>query len=662
MNTPRSASAPHPSRDDDNNNNSNSRPSFCPNCACHQAPRAPTTLKRRRDHGSDGALLNDDGRVPGSGTHPTLSPGAPLDGTVVGAPLHKRVRLASAVEQTRVRIFNSTSPAKLRPSGDALQSTTTPAADDSSPFASLPPETVRAIVSLLNDRDYLACMLASSRFHVCSPQDVLLRRYAARDIFDSNETLADIQFVCARYGREPQLGMIVKAASRGRHDIVMYIVQSLGARAAITSWTAPKPSDPDSPDARACVKDALCAALDGNHMRVISALAQRYGFNETVAATGLMARAARLGRLNVVKAFHNAVAECARRRQESDIAAGREPRSFDLHIACRSRLPYGGNIQELTSVGMAAWNAGHVNVLDWLIETQCPGACVPNRHLLEDAVAAGRVVLARWAASKMGQHAVVGRRAVDEAAAHGHVGTVRWAHESNLRRCSVSTIQAAVHYGRPGCIDVLRWAAGEAGRPPAVPEWRDVPVALIAAREGNANVIRWLYEHHPECVTPEAARHAARAGHNDVVLFLHKVGVAPVTRVSLLGRAVKSRDIDLVDAVAAAGAPFKQSALVFAIRYKLNGIVTALCRHYAGVIDPKEAMRAAGREGAYKIARVIMTELSGACIEHARESIPAGRSPKALGKCMCCTCKPTRTRAPASERRLRPLAAHPADA
>lgn len=637
---------------DDNND----RPFLCPDCARHQVSDAPPTLKRRRDHDSNDETDSDHASV--LCAQPTAPRGVATNGMVVGATLHKRARLASAVEQTRIRIFNSTPPIEPHPSDDALRSTSTIVVG-STPFAVLPVETVRAIVSLLGDRDYYACMLASSLFHVCNRQDVLLRRYATRDIFDSNETLADIEFVCARHGREPQLPMIVKAASRGRRDIVMHIVQSLGARAAIPSWNAPKPVDTtatSSPDVRTCVKDALCAALDGNHMLVISALAQRYGFNETIAATGLMARAARLGRLNVVKVFHEAVAECARRRREADIAAGREPRPFDLHIACRNRLPYNGNIQEFVSVGMAAWHGGHVRVLDWLIETQCPGACVADRHRLEDAVTTGRVVLARWAASKMGRDAVVGRRAVDEAAARGHVGTVRWAHESNLRRCSVSTIQMAAHHGKPGCVDVLRWAAGEAGRPPAVPEWRDAPVALIAAREGHVNVIQWLYEQHRECVTPETARHAARAGHTAVVRFLHEKGVSPVTRVSLLGRAVKSRKVDLVDAMAAAGAPYKPSALVFAIRYKLNDIVTVLCRRYAGVIDPDEAMRAAGREAAYKIARAIMTELPGACIERARESIPMGRSAKALGKCACCACKPVRAGAPAPERRPRPLA------
>lgn len=623
---------------------------LCPDRTRHQTLNATPTLKRRRD-----CNPNDYG-APALAVRPTLARGASAHGTVVGASLHKRVRVDCAIGSISIRTVGSVSLVSTQPSDAVPRSTNVV---DAVPFALLPVETVRAIVGLLDDRDYYACMLASSLFHVCNHHDVLLRRYAKRDIFDSDETLADIEFVCARYGREPELAAIIKAASRGRHDIVMHIVQSLGTRASISSWNAPKSADPALPpsvDVRACVKDALCAALDGGHMRVISTLAARYGFNETIAATGLMARAARMGRLEVVKAFHNAVVGCAQRRQEADTAAGRPPRSFDLHVACRHRLAYGGSIQELTSVGMAAWHGGHTHVLDWLIDTQCPGACFPDRHCLEDAVSTGRVALARWAASRMGQRAAVGRRAVDEAAARGHVGTVRWAHESNLRRCSVSTIEMAARSGR---VDVIRWAAGDAGRPAAVPEWRDARVTMLAACEGNVNIIQWLYDHHRECVTPEAARHAARAGHTAVVRFLHEKGVAPVTRVSLLGRAVKSRKVDLVDAVAAAGAPYKPSALVFAIRYKLNDIVAVLCRRYIGVIDPVEAMRAAGREAAYKIARAIMTDLPGACIERARESIPVGRSAKALGKCVCYACKPTGKRAPAPERQPHTLAALP---
>nr|UMO80272.1 Ankyrin repeat domain containing protein [Pandoravirus aubagnensis] len=626
---------------------------LCPGCVRHQTLDVTPTLKRRRNHDPNDRANNHG--APVLAAHPTLARGASAHETVVGTPLHKRARVDRTVGPTFIHTVNSASLAQPQPSDVVPRSATV----DSTPFALLPAETVRAIVGFLGDRDYYACMLASSLFHVCNHQDVLLRRYATRDIFDSNETLADIEFVCARYGREPELAVIVKAASRGRRDIVMHVVHSLGPRASIPSWNAPKSTDSALPsllDVRTCVKDALCAALDGGHMLVISALAARYGFNETVAATGLMSRAARMGRLDVVKAFHNAVVGCAQRRREGDTKAGRPPRPFDPHIACRHRLAYNGSIQELTSVGTAAWHGGHTHVLDWLIDTQCPGACVPDRHYLDDAVSRGRVALARWAASRMGQRAVVGRRAVDEAASRGHVDTVRWAHESNLRRCSVSTIEMAARSGR---VDVIRWAAGDAGRPAAVPEWRDARVATLAACEGNVNIIQWLYEHHRECVTPEAARHAARAGHTAVVRFLHEKGVAPVTCVSLLGRAVKSRKVDLVDAVAAAGAPYKPGALVFAIRYKLNDIVGVLCRRYIGVIDPVEAMRAAGREAAYKIARAIMTDLPGACIERARESIPVGRSAKALGKCVCYACKPTAKRVPAPERQPRTLAALP---
>nr|UDO47052.1 ankyrin repeat [Pandoravirus massiliensis] len=617
-------------------------PFLCHDCA-HQRPLdAPRTLKRRRDHDLD--ERTDSNSASALGTAPIAFRGARVDGTVIGVvSSHKRARVDRALDETHTRIANEVRPTESRPSDDQ-------------PFAplvsislvSLPVETVRSIVGFLNDRDYYSCMLASSLFHVCNHHDVLLRRYATRDIFDSNETLADIAFVRARQRRLPALPVIVKAASRGRHDIVMYTVRGLGARAAIPSWEAPKP-DAGSPDIRACVKDALYAALNGDHRRVVVALARHYGFSETIAATGLMTHAARIGRLNAVEAFHGLIVAFGQRRQAADVAAGRPPRAFDPHVACRRGAVYNIAASDLAGVGEAAWQGEHVHVLDWLLNRQCPGAYVPDRHSLAFAVSTGRVVLARWAASKMGQRAAVGRRDIDNAAAHGHVATVRWAHESKLRRCSVSTIEMAARSGKPGCVDVLRWAAGDGTRPAAVPEWRDARVAVLAACAGHLNIIQWLYEHHRECVTPEAARCAARAGHVDVVRFLHEKGVAPVTHVNLLGRAVKSRNVKLVDAIAAAGAHYKPSALVFATRCKLNDIVAVLCRRYAHVIDPDEAMRVAGREAAYKIARAIMADLPGACLERARESIPPGRSAKALGKCLCRVCKP----APAPDRRAK---------
>ncbi|AJF96908.1 ankyrin repeat protein [Pandoravirus inopinatum] len=73
----------------------------------------------------------------------------------------------------------------------------------------MPPETMRAIIDLIDDRDLHACLLASPCFHVYSRAEMLARRYAldsGRDIFDSDEPVADIIGLCKRQRRRSRSG------------------------------------------------------------------------------------------------------------------------------------------------------------------------------------------------------------------------------------------------------------------------------------------------------------------------------------------------------------------------------------------------------------------------------------------------------------------------
>lgn len=519
--------------------------------------------------------------------------------------------------------------------------------DDTVLLTSLPAETIRAIVDLVDDRDLLACLLASSCFHVYSRMDTLLRRYAlgsGRDILDSDEPVTDVVAVCKRQRRPTTLDMLERPAARGRRDIVSVIMQTVAPALKTFSWTtAPLPTV-DGP-ARSIYR-ALIAAVHADRIGPIVEIAARLGIVETLTATRLMLHAARAGRLSLVKEFHRAMAHCARKARERDVREGRPPSASIAHAAC-GHPTWEGN------VGTAAWQGGHVDVLDWLIDTRCPRALSPLPHALNEAIMDGNAEVARWAASRLGQRAHCSRHAIDHAASSGHVEAVRWAHESHLRRCAVSTIEAAAAGQGARCIDVLAWVAGEGDRPGAVPEWRDARVAVKAAESGRYEIVRWLAKAHPECLTPEAARCAARHGHADIVLFLHAAGVAPIDRFNPLKRTAKSSNARAVSAVAAAGAAYDARALAIAIRSKSVPMVAALCEHYAQSIDPVEAMRMAGRETACKIARNMAAVLPGACLEHARKTVPPHRSAKALGRCPCDAC---RTRTTDARRPRRPQA------
>ncbi|AGO85506.1 hypothetical protein psal_cds_1206 [Pandoravirus salinus] len=500
-------------------------------------------------------------------------------------------------------------------------------------IGSMPAETVRAIVDLVGDRDLYACLLASSCFHVYSRAEMLARRYAlgsGRDIFDSNEPVGDVIALCKRQRRRISLAVIERPAARGRHDIVAVVMQAFMPRLRGFAWRTPPPP-PGLSDHGSVLRRALDAAVDAGHVGPVCEIAGRLGFTETLIATRLMLRAARAGHLSVVQHLHRGVAHYA---AEACKRQGGSPTRAALHAAC-GRPEWGDK------VGHVAWDHGRTDILDWLIQADCPYALCPSSHLLDDAIRRGRVSLARWVASRANNSHQISctRAAVDMAASAGHAAAVRWAHESNLRRCAVSTLEAAAVSDRPGCLNILKWAAGEVCLPGAVAEWRDARIALKAAEYGRLEVVQWLAEAHRECLTPEAARCAARHGHSDIVLFLHEMGVAPLTLYNPLKRAAKSVNARALAAVADAGAPYDARALAVAIRHKSMPMVVVLCERYTALIDTVEAMRMAGANAACKIARHMVAVLPGACLTHARATVPPHRSAKALGQCACAACR-----------------------
>jgi hypothetical protein len=459
--------------------------------------------------------------------------------------------------------------------------------------------------------------------------DVLLRRYAldsSRDILDTDEPLSDIVAVCKRQIRLCHFSMLVKPARRGRRDLVAVIMDSRQPALRTFSWTA---STLQQRMRAAHITLALTAAVDGGHMGPIVEIGARLGMIETLVTTRLMLRAACVGNLSLVKDLHTAVATYRERPlpdRETSVAAAVGP-----HCAC-------GNSAWASNVGLTAWEHKHAHILDWLLEAKCPYALRPDLHRLNAAVAMGNISLARWAASHLGRPVRCTRASLDHAAGIGAVDVVRWAHETNVRRCAPSTLQAAAASKSRRALDVLEWACGDNDRPAAVPEWRDAQIALQAAMNGSLNVIHWLAKTHLDCLTPEAARYAARRGHASIVLFLDKIKVAPLARFNPLKRVAKSLNAKALDDVASAGAAYDDGALKTAIRHKSVPMVEVLCKHYADRIDRVEAMRMAGQEVAFKIARIMAATLPGACLTHARAAVPSTRSAKTLGTCPCAAC------------------------
>ncbi|AJF96816.1 hypothetical protein TW95_gp0082 [Pandoravirus inopinatum] len=255
-----------------------------------------------------------------------------------------------------------------------------------------------------------------------------------------------------------------------------------------------------------------------------------------------------------------------------------------------------------------------LSVLTHLATRGCPMVPKPTIFAMAMTVSKGLLRVAAWldglpeVQARPHELRRCSRRDVDRAAGDGHYAVVQWAHERGIRRCALSTLLSGIRSGHAqGRVDFVRWAlaedplwphgidttegqSGGAGdvaaapaagpwtgppstgprrsRPARVPEWRDGLLAIEAAKAGALDVVQWLYETHPEMVSIEAARAAASACNADIAIYLHEVGVAPLTAYPCLRRASERipdterrsrQSVDRVagalDKLAAAGAP-----------------------------------------------------------------------------------------------------------
>ncbi|AVK75545.1 hypothetical protein pqer_cds_1123 [Pandoravirus quercus] len=295
-----------------------------------------------------------------------------------------------------------------------------------------------------------------------------------------------------------------------------------------------------------------------------------------------------------------------------------------------------------------------LSVLTHLATRGCPIVPKPTAFAMAMIVSKGLLRVAVWLDTlpEVQEHPHelrrCSRRDVDRAAADGHYAVVQWTHERGIRRCALSTLLSGIRSGHPqGRVDFVRWALAEdplwhhgidtmeersdgagdiatvpaAGpwtgppstgprrpRPARVPEWRDGLLAIEAAKAGALDVVQWLYENHPEMVSIEAARAAASACNADIAIYLHEVGVAPLTAYPCLRRASEripdterrsrqsvDRVADALDKLAAAGAPYDPRVLANVVRHQCAPALRVIVKHYC--VDPTNATDTVARHG-----------------------------------------------------------------
>ncbi|AVK77123.1 hypothetical protein pmac_cds_435 [Pandoravirus macleodensis] len=245
-----------------------------------------------------------------------------------------------------------------------------------------------------------------------------------------------------------------------------------------------------------------------------------------------------------------------------------------------------GHVVDLDASNMAAWLHNHRNVAG---STNSVAHDIATRVKVDHLITRDRISLARWLVD-VRPHVPNDERIADgvlmDAAEAGRVDTVSFVHVAGLCACPIRALLAAAARGK---INVLCWALGDpvAGADRAtnapIASWDPVRIAYYAAKRKRVDVLSWMLSR-PDthaAITPGVARCALRYGADiDIIRDMHQRGSAPFHRWDPLATAVRYCDLDRVQAIVAAGAPYDEQAMRIAIAQCPPDFVAYLCGAY----------------------------------------------------------------------------------
>nr|UMO79831.1 hypothetical protein [Pandoravirus aubagnensis] len=243
-------------------------------------------------------------------------------------------------------------------------------------------------------------------------------------------------------------------------------------------------------------------------------------------------------------------------------------------------------VVDLDAGRMAAWLHNHRNIVG---STDGAAHDIAARVRIDHLVNQGKLSLARWLVD-VRPHTPDDERIADgvlmDAAEAGRVDTVSFVHVAGLCACPIRALLAAAARGK---INVLCWALGDpvAGADRAtnapIASWDPVRIAYYAAKRKRVDVLSWMLSR-PDthaAITPGVARCALRYGADiDIIRDMHQRGSAPFHRWDPLATAVRYCDLDRVQAIVAAGAPYDEQAMRIAIAQCPPDFVAYLCGAY----------------------------------------------------------------------------------
>ncbi|AVK75583.1 hypothetical protein pqer_cds_1161 [Pandoravirus quercus] len=477
-------------------------------------------------------------------------------------------------------------------------------------LARLPPELMDHIASFLpRVADIAACLCASPLFRPMRIDSALVRLFDGNvvDVIERGAPLAIVEVV---RGRSPATeALLLPAVRGGRLDVLERfcgspmrplfctsgllpdagLVRCYSHDTGLVHWGYAEKKDhrgyPSSGvgalfEAIACGRaDMVDRLLDFGAIASVTPPPPDLGVE-------CMLRAARKGHLDVMQVIH--------RR----IVGGTLPRRASSTAGCGCA----------PLVGQSAFNDDQPEAAEWLDRCGCDGAYRPVNNSLGRAVEAGHFGIARWLIDKAETHGAkydVGPFSVFLAVKLGAAAVVAlvydWyplRHQDSDPDRNLEIGQVLAEAAARGHMDILRWAAGEPVPDPnvrqrsePVPVWHTGCAAWGAAAAGRVDVMEWLLGR-PEAariVPVEAIDAGLSRGHVSIALAAHRAGIAPLDQWGALGAAVRSGHVEVVAAVADAGAKYRRSALAGAVERGHVEIVAYLCKRY-GAADAQHAI------------------------------------------------------------------------
>ncbi|KAJ0396519.1 hypothetical protein P43SY_003730 [Pythium insidiosum] len=347
---------------------------------------------------------------------------------------------------------------------------------------------------------------------------------------------------------EPTLMLFIRASEQGRVDLLEREAAHLASRNA--SWLNPAlvaaARHGHLPVVQwlvlcrrmACSPFALSPAAANGHLHVLQWVHAHDCGNWTL---DVMDQAAERGQLAVVQWLHaNRSEGCSSIAMDHAAAYGHLDVVMWLHAhraeGCTTRAmdfaAAGGHLHVVqwlhahrregctTGAMDGAAANGHLDVVQWLHAHRSEGA---TTAAMDRAAANGHLEMVRWL------HAHRREGCTDEAVTRGSNVVVRWLYAHRRLRCTSAAIDRAAGDGNGAMLAFLQStlrAEGAAGLSYPTPAFAFERAAFRAANAGHLQIVRWLFEHHPERthemegVVEKVAIRAANAGHLHVLEWL----------------------------------------------------------------------------------------------------------------------------------------------